>query len=166
MKRLWAPWRIDYIRSPKEDGCIFCKKSQSNNDRNNLILYRGNKSFVLMNLYPYSNGHLMISPYDHTADTNRLSKDCNLEIMELANASMNILKNTMNAEGFNFGANLGKASGAGIEEHLHYHIVPRWHGDTNFMPVVGHTKVMVEGLKETWDNLKLHFDKLKESTNA
>ena len=119
MKRLWAPWRIDYIRSPKEDGCIFCKKSQSNDDRKNLVLYRGNESFVLMNLYPYSNGHLMISPYDHTADTNRLSKDCNLEIMELANVSMNILKNTMNAEGFNFGANLGKASGAGIEEHLH-----------------------------------------------
>jgi ATP adenylyltransferase len=108
----------------------------------------------------------MISPYDHTADTNRLSKDCNLEIMELANVSMNILKNTMNAEGFNFGANLGKASGAGIEEHLHYHIVPRWNGDTNFMPLIGHTKVMVEGLNETWNILKPYFDKLKESTDA
>ena len=157
MKKLWAPWRIDYIRSPKEDGCIFCKKSQSNDDRRNLILFRGNESFVLMNLYPYSNGHLMISPYDHTGDTNRLSKECNLEIMELANTSMNILKNTMNTEGFNFGANLGKASGAGIEEHLHYHIVPRWHGDTNFMPVVGHTKVQVNGLKETCELLKKAF---------
>ena len=166
MKRLWAPWRIDYIRSPKEDGCIFCKKSQSNDDRKDLILYRGNESFVLMNLYPYSNAHIMISPYDHIADTNRLSKDCNLEIMELANTSMNILKNSLSPEGFNFGANIGKAGGAGIEEHLHYHIVPRWNGDTNFMPVIGHTKVMVEALMETWDNLRQHFDKLKESTNA
>ena len=166
MKRLWAPWRIDYIRSPKEDGCIFCNKSQANDDQENLILYRGNKSFILKNLYPYSNGHLMISPFEHTADTNNLSKDFNLEIMELANASMNILRNTMNAEGFNFGANLGKAGGAGIEEHLHYHIVPRWNGDTNFMPLIGHTKVMVEGLNETWNILKPYFDKLKESTDA
>ena len=166
MKKLWAPWRIEYIRSPKENGCIFCNKSKANDDQENLILYRGNKSFILMNLYPYSNGHLMISPFEHTADTNNLSKDCNLEIMELANASMNILRNTMNAEGFNFGANLGKAGGAGIEEHLHYHIVPRWNGDTNFMPVVGHTKVMVEGLNETWNILKPYFDKLKESADA
>ena len=164
MKKLWAPWRIDYIRSPKEDGCIFCKKSQSNNDRNNLILYRGNKSFVLMNLYPYSNGHLMISPYDHTADTNRLSKDCNLEIMELANASMNILKNTMNAEGFNFGANIGASAGAGIADHLHYHIVPRWGGDTNFMPVVGNTKVHVQGLQDTYNDLIPYFQKIHKGT--
>jgi len=166
MKKLWAPWRIDYIRSPKEDGCIFCNKFQSNDDRENLVLYRGEESFILMNLYPYSNGHLMISPYEHTAETDDLSAPCNLEIMHLANVSMNILKKVMNAEGFNFGANLGKAGGAGIEEHLHYHIVPRWRGDTNFMPVVGHTKVIVEGLQESWDNLKPHFDKLKESTHA
>ena len=147
MNKLWAPWRIDYIRTPKEKGCIFCNKSNDEDDRESLILYRGNESFVLMNLYPYSNGHLMISPYKHTSDTNDISSQGNEEIMWLANQSMNILTHAMNAEGFNFGANLGKAGGAGIEEHIHYHIVPRWSGDTNFMPVVGNTKVLVEGLR-------------------
>jgi len=158
MNKLWAPWRIDYIRAPKHEGCIFCKKSQSTQDRDNLVLYRGKESFVLMNLYPYSNGHLMVSPYKHTADTNEISQEGNQEIMNLVNKSMNILKNSMGADGFNFGANFGKAGGAGIEEHIHFHIVPRWIGDTNFMPVVGNTKVMVEGLKETWDSIIPQFD--------
>ena len=166
MNKLWAPWRIDYIRTPKEKGCIFCNKSHDKDDRENLVLYRGNESFVLMNLYPYSNGHLMISPYQHTSDTNDISSRGNEEIMWLANQSMNILTHAMNAEGFNFGANLGKAGGAGIEEHLHYHIVPRWSGDTNFMPVVGNTKVVVEGLRESWDNLKTHFDSLLDGGDA
>ena len=166
MNKLWAPWRIDYIRTPKEKGCIFCNKSHAEDDRENLVLYRGNESFVLMNLYPYSNGHLMISPYQHTSDTNDISSRGNEEIMWLANQSMNILTHAMNAEGFNFGANLGKAGGAGIEEHIHYHIVPRWSGDTNFMPVVGNTKVQVEGLRESWDNLKPHFDSLLDGGDA
>ena len=166
MNKLWAPWRIDYIRTPKEKGCIFCNKSNDEDDRESLILYRGNESFVLMNLYPYSNGHLMISPYQHTSDPNDISSQGNQEIMWLANQSMNILTQAMNAEGFNFGANLGKAGGAGIEEHIHYHIVPRWSGDTNFMPVVGNTKVLVEGLKESWDNLKTHFDLLVNDGDA
>ena len=166
MNKLWAPWRIDYIRTPKEEGCIFCNKSRDKDDRENLVLYRGNESFVLMNLYPYSNGHLMISPYQHTSDTNDISSQGNEEIMWLANQSMNILTHVMNTEGFNFGANLGKAGGAGIEEHLHYHIVPRWSGDTNFMPVVGNTKVLVEGLRESWDNLKPHFDSLLDGGDA
>ena len=108
----------------------------------------------------------MISPYKHTSDTNDISSRGNEEIMWLANQSMNILTHAMNAEGFNFGANLGKAGGAGIEEHLHYHIVPRWSGDTNFMPVVGNTKVLVEGLRESWDNLKPHFDSLLDGGDA
>ncbi len=165
MNKLWAPWRMDYIQSPKEEGCIFCTKSQQSNDRDNLVLYRGNYAFVLMNLYPYTNGHLMISPYDHSPETTQLSSACQTEIMSLATQTMTILKKTMRAEGFNFGANIGKAGGAGIEEHLHYHIVPRWSGDTNFMPVIGHTKVMMEGLQESWDTLKEHFDKLKEDSN-
>ena len=119
-----------------------------------------------MNLYPYSNGHIMISPYEHTSDTNNISDRCNNEIMLFANETMNILRNTMNAEGFNFGANLGKAGGAGIEEHIHYHIVPRWAGDTNFMPVVGNTKIVVEGLVETWANLKPQFDTILGNANA
>ena len=166
MKKLWAPWRIDYIRTPKEEGCIFCTKSQENNDRKNLVLYRGKEAFILMNLYPYSNGHLMISPYSHTSETNTLSNNCNAEIMTLANSSMDILKKSMNADGFNFVANIGKAGGAGNEEHFHYHIVPRWAGDTNFMPVVGATKVIVEGLNETWDILKPLFDEYTEMIHA
>ena len=158
MNRLWAPWRMDYIRTPREDGCVFCKKHQSTKDRENLLLFRGEESFVLMNLYPYSNGHLMISPYKHTSNTNDISSIGNQEIMSLTNKSMEIIKNIMGADGFNIGANLGKAAGAGIEEHLHFHIVPRWIGDTNFMPVVGNTKVMVEGLQETWDSMKPQFD--------
>ena len=163
MDKLWAPWRIDYIRTPKEDGCVFCAKSEPGDDRESLVLFRGKNSFILMNLYPYSNGHLMIAPYQHTSKTLELSRETNLEIIHMVNQSMEILKIAMKAEGFNFGANLGKIAGAGIEEHLHYHVVPRWTGDTNFMPILGHTKVMVEGLKETWDILEPNFNKIQNS---
>jgi len=161
MDKLWAPWRIDYIRSEKEEGCIFCDKPANGDDRTMLILYRGEYSFVLMNLYPYNNGHLMIAPYQHTGNTQELSYNSRSEIMELADQTMTIQKNVMNAEGFNYGANIGYSGGAGIADHIHFHIVPRWAGDTNFMPVVGHTKVQVQGLRETYDDLKPHFDKLR-----
>ncbi len=157
MKKLWAPWRIEYVSAPKEEGCIFCDKSKSEDDRNNLVLHRGQHAFVLMNLYPYNNGHLMISPYEHTSKPTEVGKLVLTEIMSMANHSMSILADTIKAEGFNFGANIGKAGGAGIEEHLHYHIVPRWNGDTNFMPVIGNSKVMVEGLLETYDKMKPMF---------
>ena len=161
MDKLWAPWRIDYIRSEKEEGCIFCDKPANGDDRTMLILYRGENSFVLMNLYPYNNGHLMIAPYQHTGNTQELSYSSRSEIMELADQAMTIQKNVMNADGFNYGANIGYSGGAGIADHIHFHIVPRWAGDTNFMPVVGHTKVQVQGLRETYDDLKPHFDKLR-----
>ena len=152
---------MDYIRSPKEEGCVFCKKSKSDQDRDNLVLLKGVDSFVLMNLYPYNNSHLLIAPYDHLDTTVDLSPQVLNEMMYLANESMSIIKMIMNAEGFNFGANIGAIGGAGIKDHVHFHIVPRWLGDTNFMPVIGHTKVMVEGLLETYDVLKPHFDKIK-----
>ena len=161
MKKLWAPWRIEYIRSPKEDGCIFCDKPAGDNDREDLILYRGEKAFILMNLYPYNNAHLMIAPYIHVDNTEELDADTYKEIMVLADQSMTILKETMDAQGFNFGANIGAVAGAGIEEHIHFHIVPRWAGDTNFMPVLGHTKVEVQGLQECYDLLRPHFDCIK-----
>ena len=161
MKKLWAPWRIEYIRSPKEDGCIFCDKPAGDNDREDLILYRGEKAFILMNLYPYNNAHLMIAPYIHVDNTEELDADTYKEIMVLADQSMAILKETMDAQGFNFGANIGAAAGAGIEDHIHFHIVPRWAGDTNFMPVLGHTKVEVQGLQECYDLLRPHFDCIK-----
>ncbi len=161
MKKLWAPWRIEYIRSPKEDGCIFCDKPAGDNEREDLILYRGEKVFILMNLYPYNNAHLMIAPYIHVDNTEELDADTYKEIMVLADQSMAILKETMDAQGFNFGANIGAAAGAGIEEHIHFHIVPRWAGDTNFMPVLGHTKVEVQGLQECYDLLRPPFDCIK-----
>ncbi len=160
MKKLWAPWRIEYIRSPKEKGCVFCDKPNRSEDRDDLILYRGKKAFVLMNLYPYNNAHLLIAPYNHVNKTQTLDHETLQEIMVLADRSMNILEETMGAQGFNFGANIGAAAGAGIEEHIHFHIVPRWAGDTNFMPVLGHTKVLVDGLLECYDQLKPHFEQL------
>ncbi len=152
---------MEYIRSQKDNGCIFCQKSEDSLDRDNLVLFRGKYSFVLMNLYPYNNAHLLIAPYEHVDTTFALASCVNSEIMGLANASMKIIKTTMNAEGFNFGANIGAIGGAGIKDHIHFHVVPRWLGDTNFMPVIGHTKVMVEGLLETYDELKPHFKKIK-----
>lgn len=152
---------MDYIRSPKEKGCIFCQKSKSDQDRDNLVLLKGVNSFVLMNLYPYNNAHLLIAPYNHVDSTLELSPKISNEMMYLANESMKIIKMTMNAEGFNFGANIGAIGGAGIKDHIHFHVVPRWLGDTNFMPVIGHTKVMFEGLLETYDELKPHFEKIK-----
>ena len=157
MNKLWAPWRIEYVSAPTEEGCIFCDKSKDDQERENLILHRGRHAFVLMNLYPYNNGHLMIAPYEHTSDPIGLEENVLNEIMTIANNSMSILSETLKTDGFNFGANIGKAGGAGIEEHIHYHIVPRWNGDTNFMPVVGNSKVMVEGLLETYDKIKPMF---------
>ena len=161
-KLLWAPWRMEYVQAPKSesDGCIFCDKPKQDNDRENLVLFRGNKCSLLMNLYPYNNGHLMIAPYKHCSSTDDLCKETYVEIMSLADKSMRILEKTMHPQGFNFGANIGEAAGAGIAEHIHFHIVPRWNGDTNLMPVVGHTKVMVQGLRETFDLLKPEFDQL------
>tara|TARA_B100001750_G_scaffold37365_1_gene26834 strand:- start:3724 stop:4209 length:486 start_codon:yes stop_codon:yes gene_type:complete len=161
MDRLWAPWRIDYIKSEKEKGCIFCDKPAEGDDHSMLILYRGENSFVIMNLYPYNNGHLMIAPYQHTDSTHELNSGSRSEIMELADQIMTIQKNIMNADGFNYGANIGYSGGAGIADHIHFHIVPRWTGDTNFMPVLGHTKVQMQGLQETYNDLRPHFDKLK-----
>ena len=161
MDRLWAPWRIDYIKSEKEKGCIFCDKPAEGDEHSMLILYRGENSFVIMNLYPYNNWPLMIAPYQHTDSTHELNSSSRSEIMELADQIMTIQKNIMNADGFNYGANIGYSGGAGIADHIHFHIVPRWTGDTNFMPVLGHTKVQMQGLQETYNDLRPHFDKLK-----
>ena len=159
MDRLWAPWRMEYIRGDKEKGCIFCKKPKGEDDKKSLILARGDQSFVLMNLFPYNNAHLMIAPYKHVGTTNDLEQRSLNEIMWFADRSMTIMKKNINADGFNFGANFGEVAGAGIKEHLHLLLVPRWIGDTNFMPIMGHTKVMVDGLKETQKQLAEAFAK-------
>lgn len=160
VKKLWAPWRIDYVIQKKPRECILCEKPAARDDKSNLILYRGKNCFVMMNLFPYNNGHLLISPYRHISEFTELSELEQLELMQQTALSIKALRNCMNPQGFNVGLNLGKEAGAGIEEHLHFHIVPRWTGDTNFMPVIGSTKVLVEGLQETWERLKVEFEKL------
>ena len=149
LKYLWAPWRMGYIRTDKNEfgPCIFCDKSNIGEDKENLVVHRGEFSYVLLNLYPYNNGHLMITPYEHEKDYDCLTIDTQVEMMNLMSLSMKVLRTSLNADGFNWGANFGEVAGAGIKEHLHFHLVPRWIGDTNFMPVMGHTKVMVDGLK-------------------
>lgn len=161
MEKLWAPWRMEYILQPKPKGCIFCEKpKQENADRDNFILHRARHSFIIMNYYPYNNGHLMVVPYRHLSRLDALTSDERAELMELISSTSVILEKKMNCEGLNIGMNLGRIAGAGIDEHLHFHIVPRWGGDTNFMPVVGHTKVISQGLWELYDDLKPLFEKL------
>ena len=154
---LWAPWRMEYILGEKESGCIFCTRINQDSDKENLILSRGENNFVIMNKYPYNNGHLMVVPNRHTSEFDSLSDPEKLEMMNLVSKSMNVLKKTVNPDGFNVGLNIGKIAGAGIDNHLHFHIVPRWVADTNFMPVVGQTKIISEDLGETWERLKEVF---------
>lgn len=159
MKRLWAPWRMTYIKNVKreEEGCVFCIKPAQTDDKENLLLFRGKKCFVLMNLFPYNNGHLMIIPYQHTSDILDIDKETSGEMWKLLCLSKKALTTVMNPDGFNTGMNIGRGAGAGIDQHIHMHIVPRWNGDTNFMPVIGDTKVISQALSETYDALKPYF---------
>ncbi len=158
MDNLWAPWRMQYVSAPKKNtGETFLKKLEEGNDEENLVLFRGEHSFVCMNLYPYNNGHIMILPNNIVDKPEELDDVTQFEIMKIASLSMKIIREKMNAEGFNFGANIGASAGAGIAEHLHFHIVPRWKGDTNFMPVIGNTKVHVQGLSDTYVMLRPFF---------
>lgn len=162
MNHLWAPWRAEYIAGgAKEADCIFCTKPQQDNDAENYILHRGTVCFVIMNLYPYNNGHLMIVPYRHVADFDMLTAEESAGMISVLQAWLRVLKQAMTPHGFNVGMNLGRVAGAGIEEHLHIHVVPRWNGDTNFMPVVGETKVISEGLDRTYRKLKEHDEALR-----
>lgn len=153
MERLWAPWRIDYIVNEKPSACIFCIPHEGTNDRESLILFRTPFSFVMLNRYPYNNGHMMVAPFRHTADINELTDEEMLDLFATLSRCRNILHNAASPQGFNIGINLGKAAGAGVDEHIHIHIVPRWNGDTNFMSVVGDLRVMPENLLITYDKL-------------
>lgn len=155
MDQLFAPWRMTYIDSAdKQEGCIFCDFPKENRDRDRLILARGEKVFVIMNAFPYNPGHLMVAPYRHEGEYNLLEESEFLEMHRYGQKCVEVLKRAMNPQGFNMGINIGKIAGAGFAGHVHLHIVPRWNGDTNFMPVVGETKVLPQALQETWEKLK------------
>jgi len=157
MKPLWAPWRLKYILGAKEKECIFCTKPNANSDRENLILYRGKHNFVILNLYPYNNGHLMVVPYRHTSGIQGIGPDEAAEMMSLVQKSVGILREKFTPHGFNIGMNLDAAAGAGIDEHIHMHVVPRWNGDTNFMPVIGDVKVMSEHVHATFERVRAQY---------
>jgi len=165
MERLWAPWRMEYILSAEEQdqACIFCEKPKETTDKENLIVYRSKLSFVIMNKYPYNNGHVMVVPYVHEANYLNLSNDILMDMQHLLKLSIQALNDTMRPHGINIGLNLGRSAGAGIDEHLHYHLVPRWNGDTNYMPILTGTKVISEALVDSWEKLHTSFKKLSSS---
>ncbi|MEZ5428106.1 MAG: HIT domain-containing protein [Pyrinomonadaceae bacterium] len=160
MDVLWSPWRYDYIKSgekPAEtgSGCVFCDiLNNSAADEEKFILKRAEFNFVILNIYPYISGHLMIVPYEHLADLDRASKESTDELMDLTKTCQSVLREVYRPQGFNLGMNLGKAAGAGVTEHFHMHILPRWVGDANFMTAVGQTRTIPESLRDTYDKLK------------
>src|SRR4030043_2162444 len=149
MKYLWAPWRMDYILEKKRKGCFFCRTLRDGNDEDQLLLFRANHGFGIMNKFPYNNGHLMIVPKRHSREFEELRDEELTELFRLVKVSTKVLKASFHPHGFNIGINIGKEAGAG-EEHLHLHVVPRWAGDTNFMPVLGETKIIPEYLEKTY----------------
>jgi ATP adenylyltransferase len=158
-ERLWAPWRLQYIKGEKSDECIFCTKPALD-DEQALIVRRGERCFVMLNAFPYTSGHVMVSPYEHKADLDDLDHGTSLELMTLTQESIKAIRLAYGPDGFNLGSNLGTVAGAGIADHVHLHVVPRWGGDTNFMSVIGEVRVLPESLEDAHRNLKEAFAKL------
>lgn len=154
---MWAPWRIEYILGEKPGGCVLCDMPQGGDDERNHIVHRGVSCYVIMNLYPYNSGHLMVVPFRHLSEYEGLTPEERAESAELAARSVRAVKKAMKPDGFNIGVNIGKAAGAGIDEHLHFHVVPRWSGDINFMTAVGGMRVIPQCLEETYRILKEAF---------
>jgi len=157
MEQIWAPWRIQYILEEKPGGCILCDKPKEDKDAQNYILYRGEKNFIMLNSYPYNPGHLLVAPYRHTPDLEELTEEERNEHFELISRSIRVLKEVFQPGGFNIGANIGKVAGAGIDDHFHSHIVPRWQGDTNYVPVLGDIRVVPQALADTYKALAGKF---------
>jgi ATP adenylyltransferase len=160
-ERIWAPWRLAYVKDASKDSaeeCIFCAKPAEDDDEANLIVHRGDRCFVILNLYPYTNGHLMIAPYEHLATLPALGAETVAEMMALSQRAMTILEESYQPHGYNVGFNQGRVAGAGVEHHIHMHVVPRWGGDTNFMPVLADTRVMPQTLQQSYEALKGKFE--------
>ncbi len=162
MKNLWAPWRMQYILNDidKTDGCIFCDFPRANDDEKYLIPFRSERCFVILNKFPYNNGHVMVVPYLHTGDLLEVPDETLMDMQKTIQKTITVLKNIMNPHALNIGMNIGRTAGAGIDDHLHYHIVPRWDGDTNFMPIIAETKVISESLEATFKKMKQEFQRL------
>jgi ATP adenylyltransferase len=166
MEIKFTPWRMAYIKSadaPDSSGCVLCDKGRAPDAAENLVLYHGATCYVIMNLYPYNPGHLMVTPYIHTADLPGLDAATAAELLDLTRRSVALLGQALAPHGFNIGMNLGRTAGAGIDEHLHMHVVPRWNGDTNFMPIVGGTRLIPEALDQTYAKLRPLFDAIRDA---
>jgi ATP adenylyltransferase len=157
MDRLWSPWRYRYVASAGggDDRCVFCDKARGGDDRADLVLHRATSNYALLNLFPYTNGHLMIAPYRHVASLEEADEETVAEMMLLARRATALLRSSYGAPGANVGINIGACAGAGVAGHLHLHVLPRWPGDANFMTTVGETRVMPEELGDTWERLRL-----------
>jgi ATP adenylyltransferase len=154
MQQMWTPWRMAYIRREKRPGCIFCEMLDAADDAANFILHRGELAFLVLNRYPYNNGHLMAVPYRHVDTLEALSPEETISMMALVTLGMQALRRTAHPHGFNIGVNIGKVAGAGVLDHVHTHIVPRWEGDANFMPVLGDVRLIPQDLSETYSELR------------
>lgn len=160
MKHLFTPWRMEYILKAKQPGCVFCAMLEEKDDVTSLIVHRGERSFLVLNKYPYNNGHFMVVPYRHVDTLEELEPAELAEMMSLTTLGMRALRRTLRPEGFNFGANVGEVAGAGVKDHVHMHVVPRWSGDTNYMSVLSETRVIPQSLAETYKQLKEALDAL------
>ena len=162
MEYIFAPWRREFVKKAlKMKECIFCRALQLNDDRQAFIPYRGKFNFILLNIYPYTPGHLMIAPYEHLDSIEKAKKESSDELADMLKLSVKTLRDTYNPHGFNTGMNIGQSAGAGVADHYHLHVIPRWIGDSNFMPIVGNTKVTIEDLNSTFDQLFALFQKKK-----
>ncbi|MBN1657631.1 MAG: HIT domain-containing protein [Anaerolineae bacterium] len=162
MKHLWSPWRLEYLTASRKDECVFCRAIAGDDDRESLVLWRGEHTFLILNRYPYNNGHLMVVPYDHVPTFETLDAATLTELMLLMNRAVAALRKAMMPDGFNLGANLGHVAGAGVADHVHLHVVPRWAGDTNFMPIVGDMRVVPQTWWQTYDQVRAALDDLAE----
>ncbi len=155
MDHLWSPWRMSYIQAHNPDpGCVFCQALECEDGLDNLVVYRGQHAYVILNRYPYNSGHMMVVPFEHQANLEDLKVETRMEIIEMVSLCLQILRESYCAQGFNVGANIGSAAGAGIPKHFHFHIVPRWVGDTNFISAIGDTRVVPEALDETYRRVR------------
>src|SRR4051794_32875599 len=159
LTHLWAPWRMEFIKGKPPAGCVFCTLPAETNDRENLIVFRGKESYIILNKYPYNNGHVLIVPNVHVANFVEVPDTALTEMNSLAKKAMRALDASYQPQGYNIGVNQGEAAGAGVKHHIHLHIVPRWSGDTNFMPVLAETKSLPQHLMKSFDDLQKHLER-------